>query len=66
MCRIGDVFTTDELKALSKGKRDALEKYAKLVVLTNPAIRDIIKKDPKIRKKLKELLDPARKRLTRI
>jgi hypothetical protein len=35
-------------------------------VLTNPATRNIIKKDPKVRKKLKGLLDPARKRLMRI
>ncbi len=66
MCRIGDVFTADELKTLSKTQRNILEKYGKLIVLTNPAIRDIIKKDPKVRKKLKGLLDPARKRLTRI
>jgi non-ribosomal peptide synthetase component F len=66
MCRIGDVFTADELKTLSKTQRNILEKYGKLIVLTNPAIRNIIKKDPKVRKKLKGLLDPARKRLTRI
>jgi len=66
MCRISDIFAADELKTLSKTQRDILEKYGKLVVLTHPAIRNIIKKDPKVRKKLKGLLDPERKRLTRI
>jgi mRNA-degrading endonuclease RelE of RelBE toxin-antitoxin system len=66
MCRIIDIFTADELKKLSKTQRDILEKYGKLVVLTSPAIRNIIKQDPKVRKKLKGLLDPARKRLTRV
>ena len=66
MCIIKDVFSADELKTLSKSQRDILEKYGKLVVLTSPAIRNIIKKDPKVRKKLKGLLDPARKRLTRV
>jgi hypothetical protein len=66
MCDIKDIFTPDELKTLSKTQRGILEKYGKLVVLTNPAIRNIIKKDPKVREKLKGLLDPARKRLTRI
>jgi hypothetical protein len=66
MCRLSDVFTADELKTLSKAQRDVLEEYGKLVVLTNPAIRNIIKKDPKVRKKLKGLLNPARKQLTRI
>jgi hypothetical protein len=66
MCRISDIFTADELKTLSKAQRSTLEKYGKLIVLTNPAIRNIIKKDPKVQKKLKGLLDPARKRLTRV
>jgi hypothetical protein len=66
MCIISEVFNADELKTLSKAQRDILEKYGKLVVLTSPAIRNIIKKDPKVRKKLKGLLDPARKRLTRV
>lgn len=66
MCIIGDVFSNDELKTLSKTQRNVLEKYGRLVVLTNPAIRNIIKKDPKVRKKLKALLDPTRKQLTRV
>jgi mRNA-degrading endonuclease RelE of RelBE toxin-antitoxin system len=65
MCIISDVFTAEELKTLSKTQRNVLEKYGKLVVLTNPAIRNMIKKDPKIRKKLKGLPDPTRKQLTR-
>ena len=65
MCRLSSIFTADELKTLSKTQRDVLEEYGRLVVLTNPAIRNMIKKDPKIQKKLKGLLDPSRKRLTR-
>lgn len=65
MCIIGDIFTAEELKTLSKTQRNVLEKYGKLVVLTNPAIRNMIKKDPKIQKKLKGLLDPTRKQLAR-
>jgi len=66
MCRIADVFSSDELKTLSKTQRNVLEKYGRLVVLTSPAIRNIIKKDPKVRKKLKALLNPTRKQLTRV
>jgi mRNA-degrading endonuclease RelE of RelBE toxin-antitoxin system len=66
MCIIAEVFTADELKTLSKKQRSILEKYGKIVVLTNPAIRSIIKKDPKVRKKLKGLLNPARKQMTRV
>ena len=64
MCRLNSIFTADELKTLSKIERDALEEYGRLVVLTDPAIRNMIKKDPKIQKKLKSLLNPSRKRLT--
>src|SRR5262249_32539225 len=66
MCRIGDVFTADELRTLSKTQRNILEKYGKLIVLTNPAIRNIIKKDPKVRKKLKGFLGPRTKALDAI
>jgi hypothetical protein len=66
MCIISEVFSAEELKTLSKTQRGILEKYGKIVVLTNPAIRRIIKKDPKVRKKLKGLLNPARKRMTSV
>jgi hypothetical protein len=65
MCRLNSIFTADELKTLSKTQRDALEEYGRLVVLTDPAIRNLIKKDPKIQKKLKSLLAPSRMRMTR-
>jgi hypothetical protein len=69
MCLIGDVFPDNDLKPLSKKRRDALQEYGKLLVLTNPTIRKLIKhsikKDPGpgIRKKLKALLGPELKRL---
>jgi hypothetical protein len=66
MCLIGEVYTPEELKTLSKQRRNILQKYGRLVVLTNPAILNIIKKDPKIRKELKRLLGPEYRRLKRI
>jgi hypothetical protein len=65
MCDLKSIFSADELKALDKTQREVLEEYGRLIVLTNPAIRNMIKKDPKIQKRLKGLLDPSRKRLTR-
>ena len=65
MCRIDHVFTAAELRALNKKKRDALTKHGIRLVRTNPEIRNIIKKDPKIRRKLKALLRPAFSRLKR-
>ena len=52
MCRIGDVFNPDELKALSKKKRDVLQEYGRLIVLTDLTIRGLIKRNPTIRKRL--------------
>ncbi len=66
MCRIGDVFNPDELKALSKKKRDVLQEYGRLIVLTDPTIRGLIKRNPTIRKRLKGLLKPQLRRLTSI
>lgn len=65
MCRIDLVYTAAELRALNKKKRDALTKHGIRLVRTNAAIRNIIKKDPKIRRKLKALLRPAFSRLKR-
>ena len=65
MCRIDLVYTAAELRALNKKKRDALEKHGLRLVQTNAAIRNIIKKDAKIRRKLKTLLRPTYKRLKR-
>jgi hypothetical protein len=66
MCRIGDVFTPGELKTLNKKRRDVLQEYGRLIVLTDPAIRNLIKKNPGIRKKLKRLLKPELRRLKSI
>src|SRR5262249_53114042 len=66
MCRLSDVFTPSELRTLSKGKRDILQEYGRLIVLTNPAIRNLIKKDRTIQRKLKRLLDPELRRLKKI
>jgi hypothetical protein len=69
MCLIGDVFPESDLKPLSKKRRDALQGYGKLLVLTDPTIRNLIKHSkrknpgPGIRKKLKALLGPELKRL---
>jgi hypothetical protein len=65
MCRIDLVYTAAELRALNKKKRDALTKHGIRLVRTNAAIRNIIKKDPKIRRKLKSLLRPTFSRLKR-
>lgn len=65
MCRIDLVYTAAELRALNKKKRDALTKHGIRLVRTNAAIRNIIKQDPKIRRKLKSLLRPTFSRLKR-
>jgi hypothetical protein len=65
MCRIDLVYTAAELRALNKKKRAALIKHGIRLVRTNAAIRNIIKKDPKIRRKLKSLLRPTFSRLKR-
>ena len=58
MCRIALIYTAAELKALDKKSRDALQEYAVQLVRTSPQVRNIIKKDPKVQKKLKSLLRP--------
>ena len=65
MCRIDLVYTAAELRALNSKKRAALTKQGIRLVRTSPEIRNIIKKDPKIRRKLKALLRPAFSRLKR-
>ena len=65
MCRIDLLYTADELKALDKKSRAALTKHAIRLVRTSPAIRNIIKKDPKVHKKLKAMLRPTYSRLKR-
>jgi hypothetical protein len=63
MCLVNSVFTASELKGLTKKKQNALQKYGVHLVDSSPAIRNIIKKDPKVRSKLKVLLRPRLKRL---
>jgi len=63
MARIDLIFSDKELKALNQKQRATLAKQAIRLVRTSPEIRDIIKKDPKIRKKLKTKLRPMYTRL---
>jgi hypothetical protein len=63
--RIDLIYTPDELKALDKKSRETLTKYGIRLVRTSPEIRNIIKKDPKVRKKLKAMLRPTYNRLKR-
>lgn len=65
MCLIGKVFSANELKGLDKKKQRTLQKQGVHLVNTSPAIRNIIKMDPKVRKKLKSLLGPKYKRMKR-
>jgi hypothetical protein len=65
MCIISHVFTASELKALDKKEQRILQKYGRDLVDTSRDIRNIIKMDPKVRKKLKVLLRPKYKRLKR-
>jgi hypothetical protein len=65
MCRIALIYTPDELKALDKKSRDALQKYAVRLVRTAPQVRAIIAKDPKVQRKLKAMLRPTYAQLKR-
>jgi hypothetical protein len=65
MCRLDLIYTAAELRTLNKKKRDALTKHGVRLVRTSKEIRNIIKKDPKIRRKLKSLLRPTFSRMKR-
>jgi phage terminase large subunit-like protein len=65
MCRLDLIYTAAELRALNRKKRAALTKQGLRLVRTSPQIRNIIKKDPKVRRKLKTLLRPTFSRLKR-
>jgi hypothetical protein len=65
MAKIDLVFSKKELKALDRKKRAALQKHAVRLVRTSPEIRDIIKKDPKVRRKLRAKLSSVHGRLKR-
>ena len=65
MAKIDLVFSDKELKALDRKQRAALQKHAVRLVRTSPEIRDMIKKDPKIRRKLRAKLRGVHGRLKR-
>ena len=65
MCRLDLIYTPAELKALDTKSRATLKEYGIHLVRTSPEIRNIIKKDPKVRKKLKAMLRPKYGRLKR-
>ncbi|HMF21149.1 MAG TPA: hypothetical protein VKG24_03380 [Pseudolabrys sp.] len=65
MARINLIFSESELKTLDRKQRAALQKHAVGLVRTSPDIRNIIKKDPKVRKKLKQKLRATYNRLKR-
>jgi hypothetical protein len=63
MCIITEIFTAAELRGLGRKSRDTLTKLGIRLVRTSPAIRKIIKKDPRIQKKLKPMLRPKLRQL---
>ena len=65
MCIITLVYTPDELKGLDKKSRKTLTERGRRLVRTSPAIRNIIKRDRKVCKKLNGLLRPELSRLKR-
>jgi hypothetical protein len=65
MARIDLIYTAAELRALDRKGRATLTEHGLRLVRTSPEIRNMIKKDPKIRRKLKTLLRPTYRRLKR-
>jgi hypothetical protein len=65
MAKIDLVFSDKELKELDRKQRAALKKHAIRLVRTSAEIREIIKKDPKVRKKLKAKLRGLHSQLKR-
>jgi len=63
MCKIDLIFTAAELKALDKKGQAALLKHGTRLVQTSSEIRNIVSKDPKVRKKLKAMLRPTYNKL---
>ena len=59
MCIIELVYSANELKALSKKNRKALQKLGSHFVHHSRDIKAIVKKDPKVRRKLRTKLRPA-------
>jgi hypothetical protein len=65
MSDLAQLYSSKELKALDAKKRAILKKRAVHHVRTSPDIRNIIKKHPHIRKKLRAKLRPLYKQLTK-
>jgi hypothetical protein len=65
MCRLALIYTRDELSKLTYKERASLQRLGVRLVRTSPQIRNIIKKDLKVRKKLKTLLRSKYSQLTR-
>ena len=65
MCQLNLIYTPNELRALDAKKRKILKKRAVHHVKTSPEIRSIIKKDPKVHKKLRAKLRPLFNQLTK-
>ena len=65
MAKIDLVFSDKELKALDRKQRETLKKHAIRLVRTSPEIREMIKKDPKIRRKLRAKLRGLHGRMKR-
>ena len=65
MADLSQLFSAKELKALDAKKRATLRKRAVHLVRTHPEIRNIIKKHPQIRKKLRAKLRPLHKQLSK-
>ena len=65
MCRLDLIYERDELRRLDNNDKKILKKLGISKIRTNPEIRNIIKKDLRIRKKLKRLLNRKFNQLTR-
>jgi hypothetical protein len=65
MARIALIFSANELKRLGPKQRATLQKQAVRLVRTSADVRNIIKKDPKVRKKLRQKLLATYNRLKR-
>ena len=65
MCRLDLIYTRDELRTLDSKDRKTLRALGIKNVKTSPQIRNIIRNDRKIAKKLKRLLSYKFNQLTR-
>jgi DNA gyrase/topoisomerase IV subunit A len=65
MADVGQIFYPEELKRLSAKERGILQKEAVRLVKKSLDIRNIIKKDPKVRKKLRAKLQPLYNKLAK-